>query len=639
MNLKRKLLHLISALLLVQFNQAQNDSLILLDPAVITATLTAANQSNTGRNILVVKGEQVANLPVNSIDELMRYLPGIEMQSRGPMGTQSDISIRGATFQQVLVMLDGIRLNDPLTGHFNAYFPIAPGEIDRIEILKGASSAIYGSEAVGGVVHIITKTFANSQTNSDADIQLTYGDYNLRNGLASGRIVKAKNTFSLGIMANHSDGHPQRGTYGFFNIRTFTAAFAHRFDSFSTLSIRSTYDSRDFSAQNFYTTLLSDTAVERVETWWNHAQFAYRKGKLEWVSDAGYKTLNDNFRLNSTVGANENNTKLLQFQSRINYRFSAKSTLTSGVQFFNRSIASNDRGSHAESQLAVFAVLHFLAAKNLHLDPAIRVDHNERSGLNVLPQLNISYNPGNYQIRGSLSSSMRDADFTERFNNYNREFVRSGRIGNPWLVAEKGINYELGTDFWTKSGFKISGTAFARNQNNLIDWVATPYTQMPRRENLDSTGSFLLADNIWAVNTLGFECDLQYVKRFSEAGNITAQAGVLWVENNTREAVPGIYLAAQSRWLINGNLLLQLGAFEFSLTSLYKIRDPREAPNLNASLSDSYWVNNLKLAYNLPQNLAIFIQADNMGDIAYSDILGTIMPGRWVMGGLRWRYP
>ena len=58
------------------------------------------------------------------------------------------------------MIIDGLRLNDPNSGHFAGYFPIAPSEIDRIEIFKGASSAVYGSEAVGGVVHIITKTFA-----------------------------------------------------------------------------------------------------------------------------------------------------------------------------------------------------------------------------------------------------------------------------------------------------------------------------------------------------------------------------------------------------------------------------------------------------------------------------------------------
>src|SRR5450759_4567925 len=123
---------------------------ISLDPVSISASLKPITVSRTGRNIVIIKGEQFSKLPIHSVDELLRYLPGVEVQSRGPMGSQSDIVIRGGTFQQVLVVLDGLRLNDPNSGHFSGYIPIAPSEIDRIEIVKGASSAIYGSEAVGG---------------------------------------------------------------------------------------------------------------------------------------------------------------------------------------------------------------------------------------------------------------------------------------------------------------------------------------------------------------------------------------------------------------------------------------------------------------------------------------------------------
>ena len=131
-----------------------------LNPVTVTATLQPVTVSQTGRNLIIIDGARFQTLPVQSLDELLRYVPGVEVQARGPMGAQSDLVLRGGTFQQVLVVLDGLRLNDPITGHFTSYIPIAPAEIERIEILKGASSALYGSDAVGGVVHIITKTFA-----------------------------------------------------------------------------------------------------------------------------------------------------------------------------------------------------------------------------------------------------------------------------------------------------------------------------------------------------------------------------------------------------------------------------------------------------------------------------------------------
>ena len=93
---------------------------------------------------MAINGAAFSALPVQSVDDLLRYLPGIEVQQRGPQGAQADITIRGGTFQQVLVIIDGMKLNDPLTGHFNLYIPIHPADIERVEILKGAASAVWG---------------------------------------------------------------------------------------------------------------------------------------------------------------------------------------------------------------------------------------------------------------------------------------------------------------------------------------------------------------------------------------------------------------------------------------------------------------------------------------------------------------
>src|SRR5215210_6378746 len=171
-----------------------------LDPVTITASLNPVSASATGRNILVVKGEQFSKLPVHSIDELLKYLPGIEVQMRGPMGAQSDIVLRGSTFQQVLVIIDGIRINDPNTGHFNSYIPVTPSEIDRIEILKGASSAIYGSEAVGGVIHIITKTFAASQRGKKISATAGIGENGWFNTNTGGVFGNGKTFVSGGLL-------------------------------------------------------------------------------------------------------------------------------------------------------------------------------------------------------------------------------------------------------------------------------------------------------------------------------------------------------------------------------------------------------------------------------------------------------
>ncbi|TMI86620.1 MAG: TonB-dependent receptor, partial [Bacteroidetes bacterium] len=140
------------------------------------------------------------------------------------------------------------------------------------------------------------------------------------------------------------------------------------------------------------------------------------------------------------------------------WKVTEKTNLTSGVQFIHKKISSNDRGNHDLNQAAAFVVLNQQLKQKFYVNPALRLEWNERSGWELIPQLNLSYKTSMVQLRASGGKTIRDADFTERFNNYNKTFVASGRIGNPDLVAEHSFSYEGGADFYVTSNLKISGT-------------------------------------------------------------------------------------------------------------------------------------------------------------------------------------
>jgi iron complex outermembrane receptor protein len=631
----------LAGMLTAFFSQGQNnlsDSITFLDPVVISATYAPTKSSRTGRNITTIKGEQLTNLPVNSIDELLRYLPGLEIQSRGPMGVQGDISIRGSTFQQVLVVLDGVRLNDPLTGHFSSYIPLPASEIERIEILKGASSAVYGTEAVGGVVHIITKTFARTNTKTGLEAQFTGGEFGLWGINAGGQWANDRTILSAGILSNHATGQQQRGTTGFFDLTSVSLGFNQKISEHWSLGLRTAYDNRNFSAQNFYTTFISDTATEKVTSWWQSARLNYAKNNLRWTTDVGLKWLRDQFAFNSVAVPNDNKTQLYQVLSRAYLTLNEKTGITGGIQYIGRAINSNDRGNHAVGQTALFGILHWQPAPGWQIDPAIRFDWHQRAGFEFVPQLNASYKLQHWQLRGSVGRTIRDADFTERFNNFNRERVPAGRIGNPDLVAESAWNYELGADYWAGKNWKFSTSLFSRDQQKLIDWVNTPYSEMPRRENLVPGGTYALSRNIWQVSTNGFELDIQHSKQWDTHQSLLMQAGFLWVQNSGNENTPSLYLSSQARILTNFNVMYTYRKWAISATGLYKQREKQKTPGgINATLTPEYFLLNTKLEFSPVKRFGIFIQADNVGDIDYSDILGAQMPGRWWMGGVRWR--
>ena len=132
---------LIPFIVLTQTNEP-SDSIIKLKTIDIYGL--KISKSEIGKNTTIITASEIQNFSFQSIDELFKLMPSIELQSRGGFGTQSDITLRGSTFNQTLVLLDGLRINDPLTGHFSMYIPISPFEIYQIQIIRGSGSSIYG---------------------------------------------------------------------------------------------------------------------------------------------------------------------------------------------------------------------------------------------------------------------------------------------------------------------------------------------------------------------------------------------------------------------------------------------------------------------------------------------------------------
>lgn len=628
---------LLALVFLFQQCFAQTDA--EMDPVTLTASLAPEKVSRTGRNIFVIKGERFNHLPVHSIDELLRYLPGMEVQARGPMGAQSDIVLRGGTFQQVLVILDGVRLNDANTGHFSSYIPIIPSEIDRIEVLKGASSSIYGSEAVGGVVHIITKTFAAKKTDQkkyNVGAQISAGDYNLFNVLAGVSATSNRTTVNTGLLLNNALGPQLRGTRGYFNNHTASLSIGHHFNDKWHAAIRTAYDSRDFAAQNFYTNFVSDTAFEEVQTAWAQLQVSRRTESNTLRMNVGYKMLEDEYRFNSVSVPNNNKSYLLQALVTDEWRWRENLGMTLGTQFISKRIRSNDRGNHDVEQGALFAVMNYSPGK-FSLSPALRLDYNERAGWELVPQMNLSYHTGKWQLRASGGKTIRDADFTERFNNYNKIFVASGRIGNPGLSAERSFSYEAGADYFAAGGLRFSGSFFQRFHSRLIDYVPTPYTEMPRKENLSPTGSYALAKNISEVTTTGAELDVQFSRQLGEEQQLWSTVGLVWLNSKSSDAVPSFYISSHARFLANFNLQYSVKRFTLGLNGLYKHRQPQASANpAIVPVSSDYFILNARLEMRLWQNrLAAFVQADNLFNRSYADLLGSRMPGRWFTGGVK----
>lgn len=607
-----------------------------LNPVTITATRLPQKLSETGRSITVVPGKMFQQLPVNSIDELLKYVPGVEVQSRGPMGSQSDIVMRGGTFQQVLVLLDGVKLNDPLTGHFSSYIPVTPSEIERIEVLRGPAAAIYGAEAVGGVINIVTKTFNQFKTEKSkkTNIDFLAGEYRFVNAAGSIYNTGNKINYSAGFFSSNTTGQLLRGNNrGFLHNHTITGSAAIALKNNTQLSFRSSFDSRDFSAQNFYTTFKSDTATEKVTTWWNQVQLKRQTEKQSRQMDILYKQTSDHYVYNSQSVPNDNKANHLIFQLLQTQKLKPNFNFSFGAQVAKRSIVSNDRGNHTTHNGGLFGTLLY-SKGNFRIAPGLRFELDENFGAALLPQLNTSYQLKQVTLRGNIGKAIRSADFTERFNNYNKSIVTGGSIGNPNLDTENSWSFETGADAFFANAIKASVSLFYRDQNNVIDFVTTPYTDMPRKDNLVAGSIYALAKNIKRVKTSGIELELIYQKVFSNVQQLFINTGVTLLKSESSDSIPSIYIISHARRLMQTNIVYTSKKWSISGNFIYKKRGSQNATAINASLSKTYFLCNAKINYKVLKIAGIFIAVNNITDLSYSDLLGSVMPGRWTTAGV-----
>jgi len=502
-----------------QTNLSAQSSLSILDTIQVKTTRLPLSLKETGRNISVIEGKDLQKMAFTSLDDLLQFIPGIEVQSRGAFGVQGDISMRGATFTQVQVLVNGMKLNDPLTGHFNGYMPVTPAEIERIEVLRGAASAMYG---------------------------VNYGENRLINAQQGFSVQKEKFYVGGGFNINKSDGQAiaaqQVGetlldAYNtFFDIKTLGLSLGYKINDRWNLQARTSYDDRHFNARYFYTTSTFDKSVETTRNWWNQIQlsnvgaksstdfkFAYRNGTDEFVFSPDFPSTN--FHTTNFWNFNVNHLRI------INKRHSLKF----GGQIDRRSVESTDRGNHDDLHYGIYVTNVFRPTKRWNIIGSMRLDYDDNYELEFTPQLNVSYVLSKLTLRATAGRSIRAADYTERYVSFNLENLTPGRsLGNPDLIAESAWSEEIGFDYKVSNNWQIKTTAFARQSDNLIDFVSTNETVIPNNTNLQSDANYFYATNVTEVQTKGIEIESWLRKTISSTAQIQWSLGYTYL-NTTNE--------------------------------------------------------------------------------------------------------
>ncbi|MEL6389135.1 MAG: TonB-dependent receptor [Bacteroidota bacterium] len=617
-----------------------------IDTIYVQAGRIPMKSNATGRNVSVVTPAMIGGTYATSLDDLLQYIPGIEVQTRNAFGAQGDITMRGSTFTQVLILVDGMRLNDPLTSHFNSNIPVAPSEIARIEVYRGAASAMYGADAVGGVINVITKTIGDDDA-TNAEINL--GQHRLVQAQTGFSRSFGNSYFGGGFSLTSSDGEPIPGrTVGttelepynnYFDNKSIGLSYAHRLQNGWTLQARSAYDDRDFSARYFYTTSTLDKSTETTRNWWNQLRLSQIGQKSTTEVNMAYRYNTDVFVFSPDFpSTNRHVSKLWNLNVGQLRSLSPEITLRYGLQADHRSIVSNDRGDHADLHLGAYGMTHLLLTDELNATASLRVDYDENYDVEITPQLNVAYRLPNLTLRAAAGRSIRAADYTERYVSFNLDNLTPGRsLGNPDLNAERSWSQEIGADISVADQWMLRTTAFFRQSDALIDFVNTNASDIRFNQRLQQGENYFFAQNVTSVNTSGFEVESWLTHRFSQDVSLDWVLGYTHVNTTNEENTISVYISSHARHLMTNQLTLRSSLFDLSLTTLYKARNGRIAEGIAAELTDDYTVWSGRLRLHLTDQVSGQVQFHNLFDTEYQDILGAPLPGRWFSGGVTMR--
>jgi len=656
--MKLKIIYLIkiSILLSIQFlsigkwnilnAQVLNDSsinkLLTLEELVITADRTPVMFEQLKRSIQVINRKEIERLPVRNVTELIGYALNTDVRNRGSFGMQADVSIRGGSFDQTLVLLNGMNISDPQTGHHNMDLPIDISGIDRIEILKGPGARVFGPNAFNGVINIITTEKASDQLS----IFAMGGQYGLYNLSASAGLNIGNSTHKLQVSKSASDGFTENTDFNSFNLYYSGSAGKSQ-----KLDYQASYIQKAFGANSFYTPKYPDQ-FEITKTFFASVQY---KTNLNGLAPAVYfRRHYDEFRLfrdeapSWYTSHNYHYTDVIGSNANIWKSTGRIGKLSVGYDVRHEMIRSNKLGDTLQNAIPVKGEdgIFYIYGKSrtsagLFFEESINVNRFSISAgllVNYLsalpgkiafyPGIDAAYQLGNsFRIYGSANRTLRLPTFTDLYYNDNTS------KGDPNLKPEEAITLEVGLKYNTP-GLISHVAVFKRFGHNMIDWV--------KLQNQDPWQAM----NITDINVSGFEAGISmdlsektgketFVKNISlgyaylsadKSSNEYMSRYVLDILRHKADLIliHSIWRDFSASWAIS---------FQDRLGGYIKynngIAETQETPY------DPFLQLDLQLNYK-HHNWLIFAEATNLLNQVYVDYGNVPQPGRWVRLGIKY---
>ncbi len=611
-----------------------------LDEIEVTASRAPSLYSEIARVLSVINKQEIERTPAESVQDLLEYIAGIDVRQRGAEGVQADISIRGGTFDQTIVLLNGINITDPQTGHHNLNLPVAFAQIERIEILEGPAARVYGPNAFSGAVNIITKKPFENET----QLKMSAGSFGYLNPNLSGSFVTGKVKHLLAADFKKSNGYINNTD---FNLSNFYYS-GNLHTTKGKLLLQLGLSEKGFGANSFYTPRFPNQ-YEETATLFTSARWK-SDSKFHFTPVVYWRKHSDKFMLFRTnppdwySGHNYHLTN--SFGSAINswLRWGGGKTAI-GAEFRSESILSNVLGEDIKPEKKVPGENVFFSKFKSRRILSIFLDHSwyfhpfsinagmmsncisdHKAGWNFFPGIDAGVDLNeNLKIVTAYNTSIRMPTFTDLYYN------GPTNNGNPELKPEKSLTLEGGIKLKSKT---VSGDfiLFHRRGKNIIDWVKKHSDDLWKTENLTQ------------INSLGTELKLVVSPSEIWDRNWPESIKVSYFYNNQEKSTSGFisnYVLDNLKHKITASATQKLGDWlQVNLRGIFQDREGTFTQYKNKLPVgeipyNPFWLIDSKLVFHTG-NFKAYVSVTNLFNRRYYDLGNIVQPGRWLKTGISW---
>ncbi len=632
------------------------------DEVQVTAARVPMAMRQTARIVSVMTREQIEDCPAQSVNDLLKYAASVDVRQRGGFGIQTDISINGGTHDQIVILLNGVNVSSPHTGHLAADLPVSIDDIERIEVLEGAASRVYGTSAFSGAINIVTRGAqegAPAGGKSGGSVGVNGGSYGTFGGDASLRLIQKHSHHALSGGWQQSDGGTANSDFQKF--RAFYQGGVGA--DVATVNWQLGMSGMDYGANTFYSGRYPNQHESNRR--YMGAVGAETGGRVVFSPKLYWSRSLDHYQLikNTSTGENFHMTDVYGagIDARVNW---ALGTSSAGADFRNEGILSTALGRPLDESLYVKIPGHdlYYTKKDNRTNICYFLEHdvlldrwtvslgvmaNMNTGLDyryrLYPGIDVSFRPSlRWKWYASWNMAQRMPTFTDLY------YRSPTNEGNTGLKPEETSEFTLGGHFRTE-GLRADFRLFYRHEKSMIDWVMTPADSVNGYTTYHATN--------FKIDNMGFNVNASLLfPEFWRENSVLRALGVnySYIHQKRHDDTP-IYASSYALDYLRHKLVMRLDArlcsrltaaltyrWQERMGNYVKYTPYTDDTGATAYRSSTvgyhpYGLLDLRLQWTAGK-YELYAEGNNLTGYHYYDLGNVRQPGFWLMCGAKWKF-